>query len=944
MIASPTSTVAPQLDAVCLIHGLVLIVLGSVAYAQSQREEARGIAPVLPWLAGFALLQGLHVWFNCLVEPPSASPSPHGIVNVALMVGAYVALFEFGRRLMGLTDLRHRHPLRYLISSRIYLPVTAAVAVGALNTPPPLYGVAVWSAALLGFWGALLGGIALLLYGLRDRPSLLPRRAGRHFVAAAAALLTFGIVDGVLIPASQLLDSAAPGIDRLGSVPEWLLALSATVLLLAMIKLARLFQVEADHHLRAIQEQAQRCLDRSGTLMVALDRRGRITWCNPACRELVEAREGELWFDRVLSGEEARHQHRRLREMMEGDAPAEVTEVEYPIVTRTGQRLEMSWQERPLSGPDGDVGGLLCTGQEIQRKRRDALQQELALKVFNHMPESVLITDTETVIQSVNPAFEASTGYRAEEVVGQKVRILKSGHHDKAFYTELWEELLKTGQWQGEIWNRRKDGEVYPEWLTIRALRNEAGETTHYAGIFSDINTQQHVQRKLQRLAYYDTLTGLPNRAYFYDHLELELARARRDGTIFGVMFLDFDRFKNINDTLGHSVGDAVLKTIAMRLKENVRESDTVARIGGDEFVVLLPELQEARHAVVVADKLMASFGEPVSVQGRDLFVTASVGISIYPFDGDDGETLIKNADTAMYHSKELGRNKFHFYTADMSARFREQLDLENGFRRALENDELYLVYQPQIDVARGAIVGIEALARWRHPDFGDVPPSRFIALAEDSGMIGRLGEWVLRTACHQAKQWATISPVPFRLAINLSAHQLLQHGLCEMVEKLIEEHELDPAFLELELTESVLMQNAESTTTTLQRLSDMGIELSIDDFGTGYSSLSYLKRFAIDKLKIDRSFVKDVPQDANDSAIAATVIAMARNLNLEVIAEGVETPAQRDFLLQRGCHIMQGELFSPPVGAIEITRMLIDGGPPGGRGGKRRRRQPEPA
>ncbi len=927
MITSPTETETLYLGALYFAYGLALIVLGSVIYAIAKRRSQQGPEKTLPFLAGFAILHGFHEWLSHFTPAAATLSSVATTIDLALMVASFFMLFEFGRRLTRLSLKQTQTKPHYLLSARIYLPLSAGLIAGGLSTTPTIEGFALWSSYLIGLTGALLTSAGLLLYRRQPTGPSNPAQGAIYLLIAAIASLLYALFEGVIFPTSQWLAADSHSIPML--IASVLYGLATLTLLGATIRLMRLISTEAYYRRQAIAQQTQNHLDQSGMMLLALDPDGDIIWVNHALCQTLGYLESELlgrnWFDTCLPQGQRDHVKQRFASMMKGEINALPTEAENSVLTRTRKRLDICWNTSLLTGPNGAIYGTLCSGQESEKKKRAELQFYLARKVFDNMPEGVLVTDTEATILSVNPAFETATGYAPHEVIGRHVRVLKSGHHDQLFYQELWQQLLSQGQWQGEIWNRRKNGEIYPEWLTISALKNDNGETTHYAGIFSDINTQQRVQQRLQRLAYYDTLTDLPNRAYFYDHLELELNRAKRDGTVFGVMFLDFDRFKNINDTLGHSVGDAVLKNIAARLRDNVRDSDTVARLGGDEFVVLLPELKEARHAIMVADKLMASFVEPVSVDGRDLFVTASVGISTYPFDGDNAETLIKNADTAMYHSKELGRNRYHFYTADMSARFREQLDLENGFRRALENNELYLVYQPQIDVRNGKIIGIEALARWRHPDFGDVPPSRFIALAEDSGMIGRLGEWVLRTACYQAKQWATLCDHPFRIAVNLSAHQLLQHGLCETVRQLIEEFELDPGYLELELTESVLMESADVTTATLQRLSNMGIELSIDDFGTGYSSLSYLKRFAIDKLKIDRSFVKDVPDDANDAAIAATVIAMARNLNLEVIAEGVETEEQRTFLRERGCYIMQGRLFSPPVKAIDITHMLVN-------------------
>jgi diguanylate cyclase (GGDEF)-like protein len=435
-------------------------------------------------------------------------------------------------------------------------------------------------------------------------------------------------------------------------------------------------------------------------------------------------------------------------------------------------------------------------------------------------------------------------------------------------------------------------------------------------------------QERLQHMAQHDALTELPNRVLFLDRLKQAVARARWHERLVAVLFVDMDRFKTINDTLGHEVGDKLLQALAERFTASVREGDTVARFGGDEFVVLLDDVASEKDIGVVAQKVLEALAPPFAIDGQDLYITASIGVSLYPNDGEDSTTLLKNADIAMYRAKDLGKNTYQFYSADMSARAFERLTLESSLRHAIERNEFRLYYQPQIDTASGAILGVEALLRWQHPDFGLVSPAEFIPLLEETGLIVPAGDWVLRTACEQLRAWHAAGWPQLRMAVNLSPRQFQTAGLAQSVERVLSTLGCDPGLLELEITESVLLRHTATTLETLEALHALGVRMAIDDFGTGYSSLSYLRRYSIDTLKIDRSFVHDVPDDADDSALASAIIVLAQSLRLDVIAEGVETEAQRDFLRARGCHQMQGYLFSRPLPAADITRLLETAGP----------------
>jgi diguanylate cyclase (GGDEF)-like protein len=459
--------------------------------------------------------------------------------------------------------------------------------------------------------------------------------------------------------------------------------------------------------------------------------------------------------------------------------------------------------------------------------------------------------------------------------------------------------------------------------LVILAHRNADGEVAYLSSVARDISERKYFEMRLEHAAQYDTLTGLPNRVLLHDRLGQVLAFAHRNGRRVAVMLLDLDRFKTINDTLGHDTGDRLLREAARRLTACIREEDTLARWGGDEFIIILPELSESQNAAVVAKKVLQAFVPPFVLGDRELFVTTSIGIALYPDDDQSVEGLIKNADVAMYRAKEQGGSNYQFYTANMNAAAFERLALESSLRKALERGELLLHYQPQVELETGQVIGAEALLRWRHPDLGLVPPAQFIPLAEETGLIVPIGEWVLREACRQNKMWQEALARPLRVAVNLSARQFRHQDVLELTARVLNETGLAPSCLELELTESYIMQNPESAIATLRDLKAMGVHLSIDDFGTGYSSLSYLKRFPIDAVKVDRSFVGDVTTDPDDAAIASAIIAMAHNLKLKAIAEGVETEEQLAFLKALKCDLLQGYYFSRPVPPDEFARLV---------------------
>ncbi|BCS54622.1 EAL domain-containing protein [Geobacter sp. SVR] len=618
---------------------------------------------------------------------------------------------------------------------------------------------------------------------------------------------------------------------------------------------------------------------------------------------------------------------RTVREVMPTVEPYWIEK--YDMVASTGQA--MSFQD--YSGAIGkyfDVwafspgkGQFAVIFSDITVRRETEDKLRLMARVFEHSGEALVITGPDNKILATNGAFTTLTGYSQEEALGKDPKILKSGKETREFYVSMWETLLRDGFWQGEIWDKRKDGSLYPKWLAISVVRNEEGEITNYIAGFTDISDRKQAAQKIEHLAHHDPLTNLPNRFSLRERLAQALEQAKRSSLHLVVMFIDLDRFKNINDSLGHHVGDLLLIDVAARLSEAVRSADIVARLGGDEFVVVLPQVRSGVASAHIVSKIQQALSQPFRIDGHDLHITPSIGISVFPHDGETIEELMKNADLAMYHAKSKGRNNYQFFKQEMNSTVHERLLLENDLRAALERQEFLLHYQPQIDLATGRVIGMEALVRWQHPQRGLIAPGLFIPIAEETGLILPLGDFVLKTACRQLVAWQAQGLPPLRMAVNLSARQFKQGNFPSLVAEIIAETGIAPHHLELEITESAAMDNPEAVITHLRILREMGIELAIDDFGTGYSSLGYLKLFPVNRLKIDRSFVKDIESDSDDAAIAAATIALAHTLGKEVIAEGVESKAQLDFLKYQQCDIVQGYFFSRPMPPGEVPEFL---------------------
>ena len=567
----------------------------------------------------------------------------------------------------------------------------------------------------------------------------------------------------------------------------------------------------------------------------------------------------------------------------------------------------------------------LILAQDISERKRIETNLRMQTSAINAASDQIVIANAQGEIEFVNPAFEKETGYTFDEAIGKTPKLFASGKHDDSYYTALWDTINAGETWHGEVTNQRKDGSFYVEDMSITPVKSEAGVIEHFIAIKRNVTEKKMYEKRLDHLAHHDLLTGLPNRLLLSDKLVQRFTQARQQNNSLAIMFLDLDRFKLVNDTLGHSVGDLLLKEVAMRLSANVRDTDTVARMGGDEFIVIVGEIESPKDIIAVANKLLKTLSDPFLLDNHELFISTSIGISMYPADGMDVETLVKNADTAMYRAKEQGRNRYHLYTEALNAAVVERMTLENNLRKALERDEFLLYYQPRVDMATGKTVGAEALVRWQHKELGLVSPDQFIPLAEETGLIVPISDWVLREACNQNKAWQDAGLPPIDIAVNISARLFQQEGLQFTINKVLMETGLDPEHLELELTESTLMHDPDLAIEILYQLKAMGVRISIDDFGTGYSSLNYLKRFPIDALKIDRSFVKEITTNADDAAVATAVVAMARSLKLKVVAEGVETLEQLEFLRSLNCDEIQGYFINRPANVEEFTQFIRD-------------------
>ncbi|MDF1589454.1 MAG: EAL domain-containing protein [Gammaproteobacteria bacterium] len=666
----------------------------------------------------------------------------------------------------------------------------------------------------------------------------------------------------------------------------------------------------------------QGIIDSTPDLIFCKDKDGVFIRCNKAFEKFFGANESDILgktdFD-FVDKETALFFRDKDKAMMEKN----MTQINEEQVTYPdGHTVLLETLKTPLKTESNTNVGVLGISRNISQQRHAEQALQISGQVFEATKEGICVTDSSNTIIQVNPAFATITGFSADEVIGKNPNILSSGIQDAEFYADLWNTLHTKGAWSGELYNRRKNGEIYPQWSSISTITDETGAIQKYIAIMSDISDVKQAQQHIEFLAQHDVLTKLPNRALLNDRIHQAIVTAERQHKPLAVLFLHLDRFKFVNDSLGHTIGDKLLVQVATLLVNNVRKEDTVSRTGGDEFTILLVDtnIEGAAH---VAQNLIDAISHPFTIDNHQLFVTLSIGISLYPENGETEQILSQKADTAMYRAKQNGRNQYQFFTEEMHIQMLEKIEFEKELRFAQERGQLELVYQPQLDLETAKIVGCEALIRWNHPQKGYISPTIFIPIAEESGLINAIGDWVLNTAIQQIKQWNELGYSDLLVAVNLSGIQFNDVGLVDRVQTLLQKNQVSAYNLELEITESIAMQDIELTITQLQNLANLGIKLSLDDFGTGYSSLSYLKKFPIHKLKIDQSFIFTMLEDSDNEAIVDAVITLAKSLRLETIAEGVETKAQFDSLKNKDCDQMQGYYFSKPIPSEQFVLLL---------------------
>jgi diguanylate cyclase (GGDEF)-like protein/PAS domain S-box-containing protein len=688
---------------------------------------------------------------------------------------------------------------------------------------------------------------------------------------------------------------------------------------------AALGEVAQRRETAAAERRFLATFDQAPVGIAHLDREGRWLRVNPRLADLTGYAPNDLLAldPRRMTDDDIDGLDAAMARLVEGKAGHWTVERVY--LRPDGRAVRLDFTLTLVRDESGAPQFFTLAVADVTERARAAEEQRRAAAVFLNTHEGVVVTDPRGAIVAVNPAFCSITGYSEAELIGQNMRILQSGRQDESFYRTFWASIAADGFWQGEIWNRRKDGDIYPELLTVSTVRDENGAVRNYVGTFTDITRLKQSQAQLEHLARHDALTGLPNRLLLLSRLEHALERLKRHGGFGAVLFMDLDRFKTVNDSLGHPAGDELLKAVADRLRQRLRDSDTLARLGGDEFVAVLEDLGDVAQAGTIAQMMIERISAPFHIAGHEVYVGLSVGISLFPLDAREAQSLIQEADTALYAAKEGGRGTYRFYRTELTEAASTRLATEARLRRALEHGDMVLHYQPLISIAEERLVGVEALVRWQDPAEGLIPPGRFIGFAEETGLIVPLGDWVLGEACRQTQAWRAAGLDIASVAVNLSSRQFELPDIAERVQKTLAETGLPPECLELEITESALMHHGDETLGKLAALKSLGVRLSVDDFGTGYSSLAYLKRFPIDKLKIDKSFVEHIAEGKADMQITAVIIDLARNLGLEALAEGVETPAQLDFLRQRGCDTAQGYLFARPLPAEELAARIAD-------------------
>ncbi len=752
-------------------------------------------------------------------------------------------------------------------------------------------------------------------------------RQEEHLLVTASPVVYENKMIGLVVTTVDF--SVAEQLERQLIVKYGTAALLMLGILLVLYRWGRDKRVAAEA-IASAKDNLQLILDSAHEGIYGVDMNGDCTFANLTCTQMFGYSSPHDLMGRNIH-QLAHHTRLSGEPYPEDDCPiyhtyqtGEPTHIDGDLFWRQdSSSFPVEYRSYPIRDNDVIIGAVV-TFTDITNRKQAEKKLRQAAAVFENATDGVIITDAQGTIVSVNQAITQITGYREDEVLGKNPNIFKSDRHDPSFFQDMWASLNQHDHWRGEIWNRRKYGEIFPCWQTISAVRDDqTGEIQHYVSLMSDITAIKDSQERLEHLAHHDPLTNLPNRLLFNDRLEHAIERAHRENGGIGVMFIDLDNFKPINDGLGHAVGDRVLQLVAERMTSQVREDDTVARISGDEFALIMEDTKESQDVAHVAAKILSAFEAPLQVDTHELHVTTSIGISLYPEDGKDVTTLVKNADAAMYRAKKRGKNRYCYYTMDLTDAAMERLELQNDLRVALKQNEFRIYYQPQYSLATGQLIGAEALVRWQHPKLGLISPVKFIPLAESTGLIVPIGRWVLHEACAKTKSWQDAGLDISRIGVNVAGRQIQSGDMVQTVQDVLEQTGLEPQCLELEVTESFIVRQTDKAISMLEELRDLGVTLAIDDFGTGYSALSYLKRLPVNKLKIDRSFVNGIPHDPDDEAITRAIIALGKSLQLQIIAEGVETEEQKEFIALEGCNEVQGYYYSPPVPEKDFVELL---------------------
>lgn len=835
-----------------------------------------------PWITALSLLLGIIAAVVALELIQNNHPSKSHIIFSGIILAVGIGAMHY----VGMAAIRLDGILRYDLRLFILSILVAVIfAIGSLWAKVLLSSLPIgripFIPSIIG--GTLMGGAI----------------SGMHYTAMNAAFFMHDHSDGTSI------DAASPTT----------LAMVVSIVVIFLI-LGGLIFIWLGTKIINVRERLDSILAATSQGFVLIDKNGIVRKCNMAMTTMLglESKSiiGQAFIDLINAEASC---------AMQGNYTLETV-----LLRKDNQLLPCLVHGNTVTDRFGEIMYSFALFSDLNDHVKDWQRLRLAGQVFDCSSDAIVITDAENNIMQVNRAFSSITGYTPEEVIGQNPRILKSGKQDADFYSILWKTLLLQGNWQGEIWNRRKNGEIYQEWSSINAMKDVAGNVTHYFAVFSDLQKRNAVL-ELEHLKHYDPLTDLPNRSLLEDRISIALTHAHQYQRFVGVLFINLDKFHAVNELFGHLSGDQILISCAQRLTQCITVNATVTRLSADTFVIALPDLNTKEEISRIAELLMQSLNQKFIVNNQSLSLSSSIGISVYPNDGENVETLMRHADAALADAKQVGTpNNFRFYSSSMNEHVRQLVVMGAELRNAIEQNRLVLYYQPQVDIITGVIIGAEALIRINHPERGIIPPSEFIPVAEETGLIVPMGEWALREACRQMQEWRVLTRTELVIAVNLSPLQLHQSNVYEMVCSALAESGLPAPYLELEFTESAIMQNVRNTIAIMQQFKALGLHLSINDFGTGYSSLSYLKQFPVDKLKIDQSFVSNISQDPNDAAIVQAIIVLAKTLGMSTIAEGVETEAQLGYLRALHCKEMQGYLYSRPLPAAEFTALLMSG------------------